>query len=145
MFVTHFCIAVFNTGNTFMKLEKQVGFSISFMLVYFTLLGGHCLHNSDLLIYFPILGAEFTTASWRHALVRNCFQRDEIENQIDKNNLKVFFFSKLTLDIFIILSKSVDTFLRLLLLLFLVDSAIISRAPLLNILVSGKNIPIAVL
>ena len=38
------------------------------MLVYFTRLGGHCIYNSCLLIYFTIRATELIIASCRHDL-----------------------------------------------------------------------------
>ena len=44
-------------------------FSISNIFVYFTLLGGPCMYNSILLMYFPILGAYLITASCKNYLI----------------------------------------------------------------------------
>ena len=44
-------------------------FSISYFFVSFTLLGGHCLYNLSLMIYFPILGEELIIASCKYDFI----------------------------------------------------------------------------
>ena len=52
-----------DTGVIFITFLTHAQSSISYICEFFTVLGGHCLYNSCLLIIFPILGAELMTAS----------------------------------------------------------------------------------
>ena len=65
----HFNFPLPDTGVTFITFLTHAESSISDICEFFTLLGGHCLYNSCLLINFPILGAELMTASYKHVLI----------------------------------------------------------------------------
>ena len=56
-------------GVMFITFVTHAQFYISDIRELFTLLGGHCLYNSCLLINFPILGAKLMTASCKHDLI----------------------------------------------------------------------------
>ena len=62
-------ISITNNGVTFITFLTHEVFSILNIFVSFTLLGGHCLYNSCLLIYFTILGAELITEYCKRDLI----------------------------------------------------------------------------
>ena len=65
---THLYLSRFNTGVTIIKIIPHEELSFSLTFLSFTLLNGHCIYNSCLFMYFPILGAELITASCEHDL-----------------------------------------------------------------------------
>ena len=76
---SHCSLSMFNTGVTIRTFITHEKLSISFMFGSFTLLYGHCMYNSCLFMYFPILKADVITASCKHYLnfkwtsdYRNC-------------------------------------------------------------------------
>ena len=62
-------LSITDTGFTLITFLTHEVFSISEICVSFTILGGHCLYNSSLLMYFPILGSELITASCKNYLI----------------------------------------------------------------------------
>ena len=62
-------LSIPDTGVTFITFLTHQVFSISGIFVSFTFIWGHYLYNSCLLLYFPILGAELITASFKHDLI----------------------------------------------------------------------------
>ena len=62
-------LSIPDTGFNLITFLTHEVFSISEMFVSFTILGGHCLYNSSLLMYFPILGSELITASCKNYLI----------------------------------------------------------------------------
>ena len=50
-------LSIPNNGVTFITFLTHGVFYISDIFVSFTFLGGHCLYNSYLSVYFPILEA----------------------------------------------------------------------------------------
>ena len=74
-----------------MTLETQDTFSISLIMASFTRLDVHCIYNSFLFIYFKY---EVQSSQYDHGDATsniNWFLPDEIENQADKDILKVSF------------------------------------------------------
>ena len=65
-------ISIPDTGVTFITLLTHEVFSISLIFVSFNLIVGKCLYNSSLLMYFPILGAELITESFKNHLIVKC-------------------------------------------------------------------------
>ena len=62
-------LSIPDTGVTLKSFLTHEVFSISDIFVSFTLLGGNCMYNYSLFMYFPILRAELITESCKHDLI----------------------------------------------------------------------------
>ena len=66
---TQGALSILDTGVTLITLLTHEVFSISDIFVSFTLIGGHCLYNSSLFMYFPVLGADLITEYCKSDLI----------------------------------------------------------------------------
>ena len=62
-------LSIPDTGVIFISFLTHEVLYISDIFVSFNFLGGHCLYNYCLSIYFPFLGSELITSSCKYELI----------------------------------------------------------------------------
>ena len=85
-------ISIPDTGVTSITFLTHEVFSISDIFESLTFLGGHCMYNSCWSIYFPIMGSESITESFKMTSLTSDLQHHGNLTQEDKYIQLLFFF-----------------------------------------------------